>query len=375
MSLELPTTDVLPPSRIDAQFAKHLSEGPHLDNLPTSDKPPRPQSFREQSVARCKPQLIRLERIYEYKQMDPNYSTRKRLNGCRTNATIMQHEDTHELRVASRHCNLRWCPMCMGTRRYIITQSVKGWLERRKHPKFLTFTLKSCNDPLETQVQRLYDCFRKIRRRTWLQKLIKGGVWFFQFTYNFQTEQFHPHVHCLIDGEYIPKGKLKASWLEITGDSYIIDIRKVDDVDKASEYVARYATAPANLNKIPVPIAAAAVIALKDRRIVGAFGSARGMHLAPRKPEEVSKWRRVAHYWFAKIKAQWDPMFELLFVYLEKPTDYTPPLFDLHPPNMPPEVVMDLEPLTWKQATFGWTDSYNFSSPMGLLDQHRGEDV
>lgn len=371
MPTELPDTNVLPPSRIDRQFAKHLSEGPHLDTLPTSDKPPKPQSFREQSVAQFKPQIDRLNRIFEYGEMDPHYATRKRLNGCRTNATIMQNTDTHELRVTSRHCNHRWCPMCMGTRRWIITDSVKGWLEKRKHPKFLTFTLKSCSDPLDDQVERLYDCFRKIRRRTWLQKLIKGGVWFFQFTYNYQTGQFHPHVHCLVDGQYIPHGKLKKSWLEITGDSFIVDVRKVDDIDKASEYVARYATAPANLTKIPVPVAAAAIIALKGRRIVGSFGSARGMHLAPRKPDEPSKWVRVVDFWMARVMARWDPLVQLIFEYLENPQPSPPPLFDLDRPHPKTECVMELEPLTWKQATFGWSDHYDFSSPLGLLDQHR----
>jgi len=238
-------------------------------------------------------------------------------------------------------------------------------LKQTKHPKFITLTLKSCDKPLEAQVENLYESFRRLRRKNWLARALTGGVWFFQFTYNHKTDQFHPHVHCLVDGDYLPHSKLKRAWLDITSDSYIVDIRRVNDHEKAAAYVARYATAPADLRKVTVPRGAQAIIALSGRRIVGSFGSARGIPLAPRKPDEPSKWKRVANYWMAAIMAQWDPLMEVLLDFLHAPKDNTPPLFDLNRPMPPIMLELDEDPLTWKQALFDFTDHWHFPQPPG----------
>lgn len=119
-----------------------------------------------------------------------------RLQTCRKFAWFVQNSATKKLRVMSSRCKLRWCPICRDVSRRIVTAAVDRWLKVQKYPKMITLTLKHSDDPLNVQIDRLYDCFRKLRRRAYFQRLITGGVWFFQLKFNHVDSQWHPHIHC-----------------------------------------------------------------------------------------------------------------------------------------------------------------------------------
>ena len=69
----------------------------------------------------------------------------------------------------------------------------------------------------------------------------------YENTYNEKTGEWHPHVHmfALLD-TWIDQEQLSETWHEITGDSFVVDIRKVKkDKDfgysKAAAEVCKYA--------------------------------------------------------------------------------------------------------------------------------------
>ena len=99
-----------------------------------------------------------------------------RLQACRKFAWFVQNQATKKLRVMSSRCKLRWCPICRDVSRRIVTSAVDDWLKIQKYPKMITLTLQHSDDPLHLQINRLYDCFRKLRRRAYFQRLITGGV-------------------------------------------------------------------------------------------------------------------------------------------------------------------------------------------------------
>lgn len=165
----------------------------------------------------------------------------------------------------------------------------------------LTFTLKHSDDPLELQIKTLYDSFRKIRRRSIMANAVTGGIWFFQLKYNSTDEQWHPHIHCLVAGAYIPHSRLKELWHAITEDSYIVDIRPVHDVDAASREVARYATSPCDLTAITRDLSLDVYHATKHRRICGSWGTAMGTTLAPQPPPDKAEWTHVADFYYVSI--------------------------------------------------------------------------
>lgn len=53
------------------------------------------------------------------------------------------------------------------------------------------------------------------------------------------------HIHMIVDCEWIPKSELSETWRLITGDSFIVDIQKIDvfkDPKKVYAYITKYVT-------------------------------------------------------------------------------------------------------------------------------------
>ena len=53
-----------------------------------------------------------------------------------------------------------------------------------------------------------------------------------------------PHIHAVVYGPYVPQEVLSCAWRALTGDSYIVDIRKIRNVSDALEYVFKYVSKP-----------------------------------------------------------------------------------------------------------------------------------
>ena len=289
------TTDRNPPVDVD-------SPNPGIPDSHLQEDPDR-QDYTYRGYL-LRPRMDAYLRALEiYADLDGSFTGKfsTRLKNCRKNAWFIQHRTTGELKVASSRCKLRWCPICRDVSRHIITLAVEEWLKKQAYPKMLTFTLKHSDAPLSLQISKLYDSFRKIRRRSVMANAVTGGIWFFQLKYNLTEEQWHPHIHCLVAGDYLPHTRLKEIWHAITGDSFIVDIRPVQDVAAASTEVARYATSPCDLASLPLTNAIDVFHATKGRRICGSWGSARGTTLAPSPQADNDEWQHVADFYYVSI--------------------------------------------------------------------------
>ncbi len=257
-----------------------------------------------------KPRIESYTRAREiYADVDGSFGGKfsSRLQACRKFAWFMQSSVTHKLRVQSSRCKLRWCPICRDVSRMIVTKAVEEWLANQDYPKMITLTLSHSDDELSLQIKRLYKCFQKLRTRVYFRKLITGGVWFFQLKFNDSTQQWHPHIHCLVAGKFLAHNQLKALWHKITGDSYVVDIRPVKDVEACSNEVARYATSPADITAVDLGRALEIYYATKHQRICGSWGSARSMVLRPQPLEDTGEWTKVADFFFINVKRAYDP--------------------------------------------------------------------
>ncbi len=253
-----------------------------------------------------------LRAVELYAKIDGGFNGKNsiRLRDCRKQAWFVKNKHSGKIRVASSRCKLRWCPICRDVSRQIVTHAVTEWLQAQAYPKMITFTMKHNNDPIDEQIQKLYDCFRKIRQRVYFKKHVTGGVWFFQIKQSSRTGEWHVHIHCLVAGSFLPHADLKKLWLKITGDSTIVDIRPVKDLDSAASEVARYATSPADLTTMDLDYAYAVYEATKSRRICGTWGTAKGMTLRPTPAEDRDDWERVADFFFVNLGRQHDPNLE-----------------------------------------------------------------
>lgn len=254
---------------------------PSVHPIETNERSTPPSSYRSHLLQKCQAEYDRTLEIYEL--LDTSNTTHKRwdLEQCRDTAYFSIDYETRRVHVSSSACRLRWCPLCSLAKTAYISHAVSAWLNTIKNASCLTLTLKHTDEELQRQVTRLYACFRTLRRRKFFRNLCNGGIWFFQIKYIPATDSWHPHLHCLLTSSYIPQKLLSATWKTITGDSDIVDIRRIWGNKQASDYVARYASRPSLLKDMPLSRALDVVAALHGRRLCGTWGKASTVSLRP----------------------------------------------------------------------------------------------
>jgi hypothetical protein len=128
----------------------------------------------------------------------------------------------------------RWsCPICHPINRSRVIRNGK----RGKPEKFMTLTAKPSlwTSPDECAVG-MRDAFAKlirIMRKQWPGRTIEYMRVFEK------TKAGWPHLHVLMRAPWIDQKWLSATWEELTG-AFIVDIRAVDNVEKAVFYVTKY---------------------------------------------------------------------------------------------------------------------------------------
>lgn len=200
------------------------------------------------------------------------------------------------------------CPFCAGIR---ASKAIQKYTERvdevlsknrKLKPVLITFTVKNGTD-LGERSSHLIKSFRTLlkRRRDYIKKgrgfnefcKINGAMYSYENTYNDQSKEWHPHLHmfALLD-DWIDQEELSQYWHSITGDSMIVDIRRVKKekglgYSKAAAEVCKYAL---KFGDLSVQNTWEAFKVLKGKRLSGAFGSLWGVkipeNLADDLPEE-----------------------------------------------------------------------------------------
>lgn len=214
-----------------------------------------------------------------------------RLRGC-ANWLLFHHYVTiAEVRLAKVHtCQLHLlCPFCARAR---AMKTLGAYLERFQviqagqpplRLAMLTLTVKNGDDLAERfehlrrswkiYCDRRRDALKKQRGFNELSK-VEGAIFSYEFTKG--KDGWHPHIHAVVVlRDWIDQAKLADEWEGITGDSRIVDIRRIkgDPVEGFAE-VCKYALKFADLDSADTYHA---FQVLKGRRLQGSFGSFRGV--------------------------------------------------------------------------------------------------
>lgn len=194
--------------------------------------------------------------------------------------------------IHSNHCHSRWCTPCSRERAHRIVGNLRVKLNDGDI-RFLTLTVKHSDAPLTDQIDRIYAAFRKLRRTSFWKPAVDGGCAILEVKHSHATQQWHVHLHCLLDGRFLDHDYIKAEWWRITGDSYVIDIQHCTNADHASHYVVKYITKPVPSSVINKPDQLTEMIrAYKGRRLVLTWGSWRGVRLT--EPLDDTVWKSIA---------------------------------------------------------------------------------
>lgn len=272
------------------------STGTSVHPQETSGDFPVETSYRARRIARCREEYQASEEMYfEIDRRDWKHRGDS-LWQCKTDAWLAVNNRTRTVSVLSYSCRLRWCPLCSQSRAHTIANNVSLWLRNHPRPKLLTLTLKHSADALDLQISRLYACFQSFKKVTWLKQNIRGGIWFFQIKWIEETQEWHPHLHILLDSEYLPHASLKTTWHKITGDSDIVDIRVIYKPQTAADYVARYAARPALLHYFDLAKRIELFDALHGRRICGKWGTASVVSFRTHEDFKSSEWTSVVRF-------------------------------------------------------------------------------
>lgn len=216
-----------------------------------------------------------------------------KIQQCRQTAWFAINTTTGSIRVASNRCRLRWCPTCANARRRWIKEQALTWIRTATTPKFLTLTIKHTSAPLKSQTDYLYQCFRRLRLQPYIAQSVRGGLWFFEIKLSTRSQEWHPHIHCLIDSGYVPQTKISTLWHKITHGSTVVDIRAITDPIRAAGYLSKYCTKPARLADYTLEQSIEIYAALHGKRLCGAWGTLRGISLVEPPADDRSNWRNL----------------------------------------------------------------------------------
>lgn len=193
---------------------------------------------------------------------------------CGSWAWVVRHPtDPDRYAVMADKCHDRFCAPCTRERSHLIASRLAERLVRKPH-RLITFTIRSTNEPLTGLLDKLQTSFAKVRRIDPWRRRILGGVAFIEVHWNADKQRWHPHIHCICEGSYVPDSALQAAWYRVTGDSYVVDVRLIRDADKACQYVAKYAAKGLSRTFVRDPDRLdEAITALSGRRLANTFGT------------------------------------------------------------------------------------------------------
>jgi len=272
-----------------------------VHDIETSDQRPIPPTFRELCLQGSEAEYEATAQAYQIIDDLGGSAHSVALKFCKTRAYFSVNLDDRSVRVASNNCRLRWCPICSRSLSVQREQSVEKWITDQPFVRFLTFTVKHIDDDLSAQITRLYYCFRQLRKTKFFKGHCTGGIWFFQIKRSQITHEWHPHLHCLVTGSRIPHAECCQKWFQITGDSFVVDIRGIQDKNEVSKYVARYSSRPACLCQYTELDRNEIVNALWGKRLCGTWGTGRSCSLSRMVSEDHSRWRKVGK-WSTVVK-------------------------------------------------------------------------
>ncbi len=179
-------------------------------------------------------------------------------------------------------CKARLCPWCAQVRGESIARRLVPVVSKFDNPVLVTLTIKNGHDLAERN-EHIRLSYRKLSMRKAWKSAFAGGFGFQETTYN-PASGWHVHMHLLLDGS-MPQAELSRLWHRCTGDSFIVDIRRVgkgDDTVKlehACYEASKYACKLSDINGSP-ELVGQYLDAFHGRRMMWSFGHCFGLMTA-----------------------------------------------------------------------------------------------
>ena len=132
---------------------------------------------------------------------------------------------------------------------------------------------------------------RKQRRRGSVLDGVEGAVWSYEVKRGTGSGVWHPHLHMIALAEVQPDAeRLSREWHQITGDSYIVDVRPISQEDPASGFVEVFKYAVKFSDQEPADTVHAWET-LRGKRLLASSGCFRGSMYPTSSPTIAPTWK------------------------------------------------------------------------------------
>ena len=247
----------------------------------------------------------------------------ERMENCGAAARVKLHIPTSKVLCVSDRCHDRACHPCQLARGRMIAGHLRQKLSRGDYLHII-MTLRSTGAPLADQVQHLLQSFRTLRKKRWWMgrprtiddrsrilpappsfpwhkrrrwpkarwrkawrrcwfrwaRWTPGGCYFIECTLNPETLLWHPHLHIICSGRFIPHQFLAHAWEASSGGSPVVWIERVRDPASAANEVSKYVSKPLKKEIFEhLEKTQELLTAWKGLRLCSCFGRWRGFRL------------------------------------------------------------------------------------------------
>lgn len=215
----------------------------------------------------------------------------RRVDRCGEYLVFRHYYTVDEVRLhAAQFCMKHLlCPLCAIRRGAKAMQAYMPRFEAVQatrpdlRPFLVTLTVKDGPDLAER-----FRHLQRSQRELWMRKhrsrgsafdQVEAAVWSYEVKRGSGSGFWHPHLHMVALSIVPPDGvQLSREWHAVTGDSFIVDVRPIDQADPASGFleVFKYAL---KFSDMDVADTVHAFDCLRGRRLVGSAGLFRGIEI------------------------------------------------------------------------------------------------
>lgn len=114
------------------------------------------------------------------------------------------------------HCDDRLCSLCARARVKKLLEAYGMALRDLKGARMVTVSMRSRPaGELKYAVKELWDAFTRLRHRA-VWKSVRGAIVSLEITWNAKHHSWHPHLHVLVDSQFIDWYRLRGAWSAVT---------------------------------------------------------------------------------------------------------------------------------------------------------------
>lgn len=221
----------------------------------------------------------------------------ERMKECANWLSFVKEDGKLKLHDA-RFCRVRLCPICQWRRAlktYVQMSQILDVASADGYQFiFLTLTLRNCRAiELGPTLDRLTEAYNRLMKYKEVSSAVYGFYRGSEVTHNLYTDEYHPHLHCILavrsgyfgGTKYISQAQWTYFWRRALQVDYdpIVDVRRCKGGAKAVAEACKYSVKPSdilNLDDWDMTVETLRVLdgALDHRRFIGLGGVFRDIH-------------------------------------------------------------------------------------------------